>query len=246
MEHSIDINCDVGEGFANEEELMPYLSSCSVACGAHAGDENTIRETISLALEHQVKVGAHPSFPDKENFGRVIMNMNTIQLQKSIENQINSVQNALFAQNGENLHHVKMHGALYNLSAVDLKMAKLVIKAFSKTTSDAFLYVPYNSVIHKMALESNIKIKVEAFADRNYNSDLTLVSRNNSNAVLTDSKNIAAHLLKMILEKKVICADGVEVKIEAQTYCFHGDNFGVENNLKFIHEILSKNKIKIV
>ena len=104
MEHSIDINCDVGEGFANEEELMPYLSSCSVACGAHAGDENTIRETISLALEHQVKVGAHPSFPDKENFGRVIMNMNTIQLQKSIENQINSVQNALFAQNGENLH----------------------------------------------------------------------------------------------------------------------------------------------
>ncbi len=246
MKHSIDINCDVGEGVANEEELMPYLSSCNIACGAHAGDENTIKETIRLALKHHVKVGAHPSFPDKESFGRVILDIPDDQLQKSIENQINSVQNALLTQSGENLNHVKMHGALYNLSAVDLKMAKLVISAFSNTTSNAFLYVPYNSVIHKMALKNNIKIKVEAFADRNYNSDLTLVSRKNSNAILKKPKKIATHMLKIILEKKVVCEDGVVVEIDAQTYCFHGDNLGVKNNLKFIHEILQKNEIKIV
>jgi len=246
MERSIDINCDVGEGFANEEDLMPYLSSCSVACGAHAGDDNTIKETIKLALKYKVKVGAHPSFPDKENFGRVILDINEVQLQKSIENQINKVQTALFAQSGMDLNHVKIHGALYNLSAVDVKMAKLVINAFSKITSDAFLYVPYNSVIHKLALENNIKIKVEAFADRNYNSDLTLVSRKKSNAILIDPKKMAVHMLKMILENLVICGDGVAVKIEAQTYCFHSDNLGVKNNLKFIHKILQKNGIKIV
>ncbi len=246
MERSIDINCDVGEGFANEDDLMPYLSSCSVACGAHAGDSNTIKETIRLALKHNVKVGAHPSFPDKENFGRVILEINDIQLQKSIENQIDSVQTALFVQGGVNLNHVKMHGALYNLSAVDFNTAKLVINAFSKTTPNAFLYVPYNSVIHKMALKNNIKIKIEAFADRNYNSDLTLVSRKNSNAILTEPKKIAAHMLKMILEKKVICRGGVEAEIDAQTYCFHSDNLGVKNSLKFIHDILQKNGIKIV
>lgn len=245
MDYSIDVNCDVGEGLANENELMPYISSCSIACGAHAGSTTTIVETIKLALEHNVKIGAHPSFPDKKNFGRKVINIKHTDLQLSIENQIELVNNNL-QQLGGKLHHVKVHGALYNLSATNKEIANLVVKAVKNTVKNAFLYVPYNSVIKDVALENNLKIKIEAFADRNYNTDLTLVSRKKDNAIITDEKNLIRHLLKMITENKIISIDGVEVKIKADTFCFHGDNPNVKNLLKFTRKILLKNGIKIV
>ena len=242
---TIDINCDVGEEMGNDTELMSYLSSCSIACGAHAGNEKTIIETIQLAQQHHVKIGAHPSFPDREHFGRKIVKMSSQALQNSIEEQITLVKDKLQQLNGT-LNHVKMHGALYNLSAIDTKIANDVIEAFQKTAKDTFLYVPYNSVLQKVALKKNIKIKVEAFADRNYNTDLTLVSRKKSNASITDEKILIPHLLKMILEKKVISIDGVVVKIAAQTFCVHGDNLNAKNLLKIIHKELPKNGVKIV
>ena len=245
MGYTIDINCDVGEGIANEAELMPYLSSCSIACGAHAGNSDTIRKTIEIALKHNVKIGAHPSFPDRKNFGRILVELPPKELQKSIENQINKVQLQLNKQGGT-LNHIKMHGALYNLSARDSKTAKIIIRALQKVSKGVFLYVPYNSVLQKLAIENNIKIKIEAFADRNYNSDLTLVSRKNKNGILTNPKKAAQHLLKMILEKRVISIDGVVMKIEAETFCIHGDNLNAKNLLKTIHKTLVKNKIKIV
>jgi len=242
---TIDINCDVGEGLGNETELMPYISSCSIACGAHAGNQRTINEVIGLALEHNVKIGAHPSFPDKENFGRKEIDITPECLQLSIENQIKLVNDTVKRLNGK-LHHVKTHGALYNLSAINKEMAQIVVNAVKNTVNDIFLYVPYNSVIQKLALKHNLKVKVEAFADRNYNADLTLVSRKNENAVITDKEILIQHLLKMITQQKLISVDGVEVKISADTFCLHGDNPNAKNLLKFISKKLLENEIKIV
>jgi len=245
MNYTVDINCDVGEGLGNEIDLMPYISSCSIACGAHAGNEQTIIETIKLALQHHVKIGAHPSFPDKENFGRKIIDITPADLQLSIENQIKLVsENA--QQLGSKLFHVKAHGALYNLSAVNQEIAQVIINAIKNTEDDVFLYVPYNSVIQDLALKDNLKIKVEAFADRNYNSDLTLVSRKNKNALITNKEILMQHLLKMIIKQKLISVDGVEVKIKADTFCIHGDNPNAKNLLKFINKNLVENGIKIV
>ncbi len=242
---TIDINCDVGEDLDNERDLMPYISSCSIACGGHAGTKKTIIKTIKLALQHTIKIGAHPSFPDKENFGRKVMEISLADLQLSIENQLKLI-NINVKQLGGELHHVKAHGALYNLSATNKETAQVIINAIKNILDDVFLYVPYNSVIQKLAVRNNLKIKVEAFADRNYNTDLTLVSRKNKGAIITDTKILMQHLLKMITENKVISIDGVEVEIIADTFCIHGDNPNVKNLLKFMHKKLLKNGIKIV
>ena len=244
MNYCVDINCDVGEGIGNETELMPYLSSCSVACGAHAGDINTICETIKLALQHSVKIGAHPSFPDKENFGRKVISMSPKELQVSIENQIVLVRD-MSKTLGGTLHHVKPHGALYNLAAIDPEIAQTIVNAIKNTTNDVVLYVPYNSIIEKLAVKNNLKIKIEAFADRNYNSDLTLVSRKNKNALITNEDLLLTHLIKMIIEQKVISVDGVEVDIKADTFCVHGDNPNAKKLLKIITKKLSKNGVEI-
>jgi len=245
MEYSVDINCDVGEGICNEAALMPYISSCSIACGAHAGNLKIINETIKLAMKYSVKVGAHPSFPDKKNFGRKAMLMTPTELQSSIEDQIIQVRDALEKLGGK-LHHVKPHGALYNLAAVDNKIAKVIIKAIKNTTNNVFLYVPYNSTIQKLALINNLKIKVEAFADRNYNSDLILVSREKDNALIIEDNLVISHLFKMIIEQKLLTIDGVEVEIEADTFCVHGDNPSAEKILKKITNKFSEKGIKIV
>lgn len=245
MEYSVDINCDVGEGICNETALMPYISSCNIACGAHAGNFEIINETIKLAMKHSVKVGAHPSFPDKKNFGRKAMLMTPTELQSSIEDQIIQVRDAIEKLGGK-LNHIKPHGALYNLAAVDNKIALVIIKAIKNTTNNVFLYVPYNSTIQKLALKNNLKIKVEAFADRNYNSDLTLVSRKKDNALIIEDNLVITHLLKMIIEQKLMTVDGVEVEIEADTFCVHGDNPSALKILKKITNKFSEKGIKIV
>jgi UPF0271 protein len=241
----IDINCDVGEGLNNEANLMPYISSCSIACGAHAGNEETIRKTILLALQCNVKIGAHPSFPDRENFGRKVLEMPLNELKQSLEAQIKLVKT--YADRlGAPLNHIKAHGALYNLSANDSETAKVLIKVVKDIAKEAFLYVPYGSLLETLANQIGLKTKVEAFADRNYNSDLTLVSRGNQNAVITDPNLVAKHLLNMVLHNRVISIDGVGVNMEAQTYCIHGDNPSAISILKMLTKILEENGIKIV
>lgn len=240
---SIDINCDVGEGVGNEAELMPYISSCNIACGAHAGSVKIIDEVISLAKKHKVKIGAHPSFPDRENFGRVVLDIPKKELQYSIENQINLLKERAALQ-GEKLHHIKPHGALYNLIAKDSEMAKLVIKAIQNTCPELFLYVPYNSVIATEALKSNLQILYETFADRNYNEDLTLVSRSKENALITNKEAVFTHIKRMIVNKEVATIAGIK-KIVADTICVHGDTKNAVELVKYIFTTLSKNNIKV-
>ncbi|MGB5364219.1 MAG: 5-oxoprolinase subunit PxpA [Aureibaculum sp.] len=244
MSYSVDINCDVGEGLGNESALMPFISSCSIACGGHAGDDLTINETIKLALKNNVNIGAHPSFPDRKNFGRKVMDLDEKYLQQSLEDQINLVDTHA-KRLGATLYHVKAHGALYNQAARDPKTAQIILHAVKNTVKNTVLFVPYNSIIEKLALKNKIETKVEAFADRNYNENLTLVSRTNENAIITDRDLLLEHLLKMIIRKKVKTISGVEVDIFADTYCIHGDNPNAVEILKYVSKKFIEKGIKI-
>ena len=238
----IDINCDVGEGLNNEHLLMPYITSCNIACGGHFGDKNTIDETIVLAIQNNVLIGAHPSFPDTENFGRKLINISDAAFKESIQNQLNLFMNRLFFFHVK-LHHIKPHGALYNAIAVDENLAILFIDTIKKYAIDAYLYVPYSSVIERVAKENNIKIKHEAFADRNYNDDLSLVSRANENALILDKEQVFQHVHRIIKEGKVKTISGKEVKIKADTFCLHGDTKNAIEIVEYVSKKLKNQKI---
>ncbi|WP_282118053.1 5-oxoprolinase subunit PxpA [Maribacter aquivivus] len=220
--HFIDINCDVGEGVGNEEALFPLISSCNIACGGHAGSKKSIVFCLGLAKKFNVKVGAHPSYPDRENFGRVSMNISSDALIQSIKEQLQLFM-SLCNQIDVQLHHIKPHGALYNDIAKDELVAKMFLTGIEEFKKDVVLYVPYGSVIQKLALENGFKVLVEAFADRNYNTDLSLVSRKEGNALITDGKEVLNHLLTMYKENEVKTVSGDKIPIIANTYCIHGD-----------------------
>lgn len=242
--NTIAINCDVGEGVSNEHLLMPYISSCNIACGGHYGDVKTMDNTIAIAIENNVLIGAHPSFPDKENFGRKILKMTPEALQKSIESQLLLFKSRLDLV-GAKMNHIKPHGALYNLITLDVATAKIFLKAIDKYAKSVFLYVPYNSVIARLAIEKNIRVVYEVFADRNYNSDLSLVSRNQENALITDSVAVFKHVVHMYQHQEVIAISGEKKPIIADTFCVHGDQEKALSILIYLSEHLKKQGIAI-
>ena len=240
----LSINSDVGEGVVNESALMPYLKSCSIACGGHYGDVKTMDNTIAIAIENNVLIGAHPSFPDKENFGRKILKMTPEALQKNIESQLLLFKSRLDLV-GAKMNHIKPHGALYNLITLDVATAKIFLKAIDKYAKSVFLYVPYNSVIARLAIEKNIRVVYEVFADRNYNSDLSLVSRNQENALITDSVAVFKHVVHMYQHQEVIAISGEKKPIIADTFCVHGDQEKALSILIYLSEHLKKQGIAI-
>ena len=241
---TVDINADVGEGLGNEALLMPYLSSCNIACGGHAGDAETMTEVVRLVKNHKVKIGAHPSFPDVLNFGRAVMDISAADLYSSLKSQIRSLQQILHNENAQ-LHHIKPHGALYNLAAKDEKTARIIIEVVKSIAMPIQLYVPYNSVISKLAEQEKISVTFEAFADRNYKEDLSLVSRKKEDAILHENSQILIHILGMIHREKVTAINGVEVPIKASTFCVHGDTKNAVKILDFLIKELPKYNVKI-
>lgn len=244
MVTQIDINCDLGEGLPNDAELMQHISSCNIACGGHAGTPKTISKTIALAVKNNVKIGGHPSFPDKENFGRKLLKISSEELQKSIENQLTIFIEQLKLQNAK-LHHIKPHGALYNASAKDKNIAEVVIKAVKNIAENAFLYVPLNSETAKLAQKNGIKIKYETFIDRNYNENGSLVSRTEKNAVITEKNQALQHLKLMIEKQQIQTISGKKIATKADTFCIHGDNKNAVELLQHIKKELLKNNITI-
>ncbi|MBL4642247.1 MAG: 5-oxoprolinase subunit PxpA [Flavobacteriaceae bacterium] len=240
----IDVNCDLGEGVVGEALLMPYISSCNIACGGHFGTKDTIDETIELAIKNKVKIGAHPSFPDQTNFGRKILNISAHDLKKSIQSQLELIAQRLEIFNVK-MHHIKAHGALYNLIAKDIDAATNYINSIERFTKGVCVYVPYNSAIEKVAKERGINIKYEAFADRNYNTDMSLVSRSNKNAVISNPSVVFNHIRQMIENEKVLTIDKVLVSIKADTFCIHGDHKNALEILKEITRLLKKQNIQI-
>ena len=239
----IDINCDVGEGIGNEAELLPLVSSCNIACGGHAGDITSMTRTVKLAKKYGVRIGAHPSYPDRENFGRVSMDIDSQKFEESIQDQIKRL-TILLEKEKMVLHHIKPHGALYNDLVGNHELAELFLNALGIYT-DSVLYVPPGSVISQKAKERGFKIKLEAFADRTYNPDLSLVSRKLPGAVLKKPKAVLVHLLKMVIEGKVKTIDGAEVSLNADTYCLHGDTPNALQILMYLSEELPKQEIYI-
>lgn len=242
--NSIDINADVGEGIGNEAELMPYLSSCNIACGGHAGDTTSMRTVALLANANGVKIGAHPSFPDKENFGRLPMHISDTDLYDSLKTQ---TENLIAILNAENLklHHIKPHGALYNLAAKEERFATVILDVITSFQFPLKLYAPYASVISKLAKDREIEVVFEAFADRNYNENLTLVSRQNHNALIIKKELVFEHVFNMISHKKVRTISGVDVALLADTICVHGDTENAVEILQYLQQKLIENNIQI-
>lgn len=240
---TVDINADVGEGIGNEAALMPYISSCNIACGGHAGDALIMNEVLSLAKKHDVKIGAHPSFPDKVNFGRKPMAITFTELLKSLEDQVHTLKD-IAKQHQLRLHHIKVHGALYNLAATNLNYAELIIELIHSIDGSLKLYTPYRSSLANLAVSNGIDVCFEAFADRNYNCDLTLVNRAETNALIFDKKEIAKRVYKMISHQKMRVISGEEIKIEADTICIHGDTKNAVEIAKYLFEYLSSKSIK--
>jgi len=242
---AVDINADVGEGIGNENQLMPFLSSCNIACGGHAGDRETMEHVSRLAANFGVKIGAHPSFPDKENFGRVAINIGNESLFVSLLDQIHDLMTILM-KNNLNIHHVKPHGALYNLAAENRNTASVIVKVMKQLPSHIKLYVPYKSIIADLAIENKIPIVYEAFADRNYNDDLTLVSRNNKNALIHDVNTMFKNVYNIISKQKIESISGKEIDIKAQTVCIHGDNPEAVVLLKSLISQLKDNGVSVL
>lgn len=239
LKKHIDLNCDLGEGIGNEPEVLPLVSSCNIACGGHAGDIATMEWVVSLAKEHQVKIGAHPSYPDKANFGRVTVDLKSSELIATLREQINQLV-LVCTEAGVRLHHIKAHGALYNDIAKGGDLAKVFLEAITPYKADIFLYVPAASTLEKLASEEGFRIKKEAFADRNYNPDLSLVSRRMDSALIVTPDLVLEHLLRMVTEGKVLTVSGTLIAIEADTYCIHGDTPNALQILTYLSQQLSK------
>ena len=233
----IDINCDLGEGLDNEHIIMPLISSCNISCGAHAGSIEIMDKVIQLAVKHKVKIGAHPSFPDRKNFGRKVLDISNSDLQKSLEDQLTILKDRALLQNAT-IHHVKPHGALYNLIAVNREKASIVIAAIQHVFEAVKLYVPYQSRIEEVAVQSGIEIVYEAFADRMYNEDLSLVSRTFSNALIQDKLEVLKQVQKISNKQLVTTVKFHEKKIKASTFCVHGDTKNAIEILEYLHKHL--------
>ncbi len=218
----IDLNCDVGEGLNNEHLLMPFITSCSIACGGHAGNKETMTKVVALAAKHNVKIGAHPSYPDIENFGRKSMLISKKKLSETLLRQIAALENIVFNFRLQ-LSHIKPHGALYNDIAKNETIATNFLDVIENYKTKCKLFVPYGSVIATEADRRNFDIVYEAFVDRNYNDDLSLVSRNKNNAIIKDIKKIITQITQIKNEGKVTTITGKIVPLEASTFCVHSD-----------------------
>lgn len=240
----IDLNCDMGEGMPNDAALMPFISSANIACGFHAGDENTMRKTIALALEHGVSIGAHPGFPDKKNFGRTEMQFPEEDIVSIVSEQVYQLLDLVFAMGGK-LKHVKPHGALYNMAARDYSLATAIANAI-KDIDDQLVLVGLSGSQSIQAAEAvGLRVVNEAFADRNYLDDGSLVPRNMANALVTDVESCERNILQMIREQQVTSIHGKQVSIKVETICIHSDGANAVEFAKRISTLLQVNHISL-
>ena len=241
---TIDINCDLGEGIGNDELIMPYISSANIACGYHAGDENTMIQTVELCKKYNVAVGAHPSYPDRENFGRTDMLLHPGEIYEMIVKQINVLEK-IADERDVPVHHVKPHGALYNMTARDKMLAPFVALAILDTDSKYILYGLSGSYLIKEGKNLGVKTASEVFADRTYKDDGMLSPRNKPGALIEDVDKAVAQVIQMIKEGTVTSVTGKKVPIVAETICIHGDGQHAVELAKGIYQALKQNNIAI-
>ncbi|MBD8026381.1 LamB/YcsF family protein [Ureibacillus sp. Re31] len=246
---TIDLNCDLGESFGvykigNDKEMMKYVSSVNVACGFHAGDASTMRKTVSLALEEGVAIGAHPGFPDLQGFGRREMNISPAEIYDITLYQISALKGFIEAEGGS-LHHVKPHGALYNLAATNGEVAEAIARAIFHLDKQLILYGLAGSRLISEGKKLGLQIANEGFVDRTYTSQGQLTPRTDSNATITSEELAFKQAMKMVKEQKVVSITGEEVFVEVNTICIHGDGEKAVEFAKMLKRQLMEHQIFI-
>lgn len=240
----VDLNCDLGEGIQNDEQIIPFITSANIACGFHAGDINTMRRTIEFCLQHNVAIGAHPSWPDIENFGRKEMQLPSTELYNIILDQLNII-STVAKELGATLHHVKPHGALYNQSAKDPIIASTIAKAVTDFDPSLILFGLCGSHSITEAKKQGLKTASEVFADRSYQDDGSLTPRSQPNALIDDEAEAVKQALQMITQQTVTTITGKTIPIIADTICLHGDGSNAVSFAKAISTVLKKANIDI-
>lgn len=245
----IDLNCDMGESFGTYELgydalAMPYVTSINVACGFHASDPDNMAKTVLLAKTHGVAVGAHPGYPDLVGFGRRSMALTPEEVKNAVIYQIGAL-NSFCKAAGVKLQHVKVHGALYNNAEKDLTVASAIAKAIKAVDPSLYMLCLANSQMGVAAKQEGLPFVEEAFADRAYTDEGSLVSRKIAGSVIHDIDAVVARVVRMVTDKTVVSISGNIVPIQAQTICVHGDTPGAVDMVKAIRAALEKEKIAL-
>lgn len=240
----VDLNCDLGEGIGNDAAIIPFISSASIACGYHAGNEETMKRTAELCLQFNVSIGAHPSFADRENFGRSDKHLPFSEVYDLVSKQIFNL-DKIVKQLGASLHHVKPHGALYNMSARSTGMAATIALAIKDVNEKLIVYGLSGSHSISKAKDMGLKTASEVFADRTYKDNGKLTSRSDPNALIEDIQKAIQQVLQMIKKNTITSVSGKTITTIAETVCIHGDAVHAVDFAKKIREILEENEVKI-
>ena len=245
----ININCDLGEkskhhSNENDPELLKIVNSANVACGFHAGDDDSMREVVKISKENGVSIGAHPSFKDLENFGRKRINLSSSEIKKLMINQYEILQK-IAQDHGENVTHMKPHGALNNMACDDIELATILAKAINDIDKNLIYLVPTGSKMEEAAKKLKMKIACEIFADRNYEDDGNLVSRKKINALIIDPEEAKKHVLRMVENQSLNCHSGKQIPCEIDSVCIHGDNMSSLATAKSIKSNLVGNGLAL-
>lgn len=243
MKH-VDLNVDLAEGCGNDERLLQLVSSANVACGLHAGDYNEMRKAIHWAKENGVRVGAHPSFPDRENFGRTPMHLPDDELKACLRYQLGAVKALCQAENVP-LHYVKPHGALYNQAAKDPALARLIAETVKGFDPNLKLMGLSGSLMLTVAAEVGLGVIAEVFADRHYLADSSLVPRTRPDALVESDEKAIAQVLQMVEQQAVTSVEGFTIPIQADSICLHGDGAHAVEFAEKIRIALAERHIQI-
>jgi len=245
----ININCDLGEtskfcSTENDPQLLSIVNSANVACGYHAGDEPTMKKTVEISKKNGVSIGAHPSFNDRENFGRKRLSLSPKEITSLIIDQINILAE-IAEKNSMKVTHVKPHGALNNMAFEDFELANTIAKSIIQTNKELIFLVPAGSEMEKAGKKLKMKVASEIFADRNYEDDGNLVSRSKSNALITDPEIAKKHVIKMVQNQSINCFSGKQIKCEIDSICVHGDGKSAVNTAKMIKRGLIESGVNL-
>ncbi|GAA4295074.1 5-oxoprolinase subunit PxpA [Nibribacter koreensis] len=246
---TVDVNCDLGESFGayhlgNDEAILPFVTSANIACGFHAGDPSVMKKTVRLALANSVAIGAHPGFPDLVGFGRREMAATPEEVYDMVVYQIGALSAFVQAQGGQ-LHHVKPHGALYNMAAVNAGLAQAIAEAVYHVHPNSILYGLAGSELITAGQKLGLTVAQEVFADRTYQADGTLTSRKQPHALIIDQHEAVAQVLRMVQEGKVRSQQGTDVQIQADTICVHGDGAHALEFARILHQTLTQEGITL-
>ena len=246
----ININCDLGEksklhSNIHDPDLLEIVNSANIACGYHAGDDQSMNQVVKISKQNGVSIGAHPSFNDPENFGRKRMNLSSNEIRKIIMDQYGILQ-TIASNHGENVTHIKPHGALNNMACEDIDLATTIAKSIKEISKDLIYLVPTGSKMEEAAKKLDMKIACEIFADRNYEDDGNLVSRSKPNALITNPEKAKSHVLQMVEKQALNCLSGKKIPCKIDSVCIHGDNISSLETAKSIKKNLIENNMVLV